>query len=151
MLLVRHHGEATGGAREKSTPLCEIVWKSKKEKGEGTAILTRVGIDNSLFGSRVTPATYSKAALAGRSCAGRTGIESISTVEYLNPNLLTTRSGNTFQSDDVEKQLASSPTRGPHRSASRWRLHAAVPTTATPDSSMPTLANVFPLFRKGPA
>jgi len=56
---IGHQGEAAGGAREKNNASLRntLEFPKKTSRGEGTAILTRVGIDNSLFGSRLTSAT----------------------------------------------------------------------------------------------
>jgi len=75
-------------------------------------------------------------------------IKNRSTVKYLNSNLSATLSGNNFRSRDVEKHLASSPTRGPHRCASHWRLHEAAPTTATARQCNAHDCKCLPLVRQ---
>jgi len=75
--VVHHQGERVGeSARETLAPLWETFPQIQSLRGTGIAILTRVWIDNSLFGSRTTPATKSKDTHAGRSCAGSPGFPS---------------------------------------------------------------------------
>jgi len=97
----------------------------------------RIGIDTSLFGSRVAPATSSEVALAGRGCAGRTGIKSISTVECLNRNLVTTLP------DTISRAMMLRSSSRPRPPPAPQKCIASVADTA-----MPTVANACPLFRK---
>jgi hypothetical protein len=94
------------------------------------------------------PLYLGKAALAGRNCVGRTGIKIISTVEYLNPKLLTTLSGIISRDNFCRSSSHPCPPEGRTEAHRLGNCTLQLQRPRLADRSLPTLANVFPLFRQ---